>query len=61
MTDVSTPATLVRHTGNWQGSFEGWLPTPEWLVKSVPRTLPGLDGFWMVGSGWPQAAGCPAD
>ena len=24
MTDVATPATLVRYTGNWQGSIQGW-------------------------------------
>jgi len=60
MTDVSTPATLVRYTGNWQGSFEGWLPTPEWLVKTVPRTLPGLDGFWMVGQWVAPGGGLPS-
>ncbi len=60
MTDVSTPATLVRYTGNWQGSFEGWLPTPEWLVKSVPPTLPGLDGFWMVGQWVAPGRGLPS-
>lgn len=60
MTDVSTPATLLRFTGNWQGSFEGWLPTPEWLVKTVPRTLPGLDGFWMVGQWVAPGGGLPS-
>jgi phytoene dehydrogenase-like protein len=60
MTDVSTPATLVRYTGNWQGSFEGWLPTPEWLFKQVPRTLPGLDGFWMVGQWVAPGGGLPS-
>lgn len=28
--DVSTPATVIRHTGNWKGSYEGWLLTPAW-------------------------------
>jgi len=60
MTDVSTPATLVRYTGNWQGSFEGWLPTPEWLLKTVPRTLPGLDAFWMVGQWVAPGGGLPS-
>ena len=60
MTDVSTPATLVRYTGNWKGSFEGWLPTPEWLVKQVPRTLPGLDGFWMAGQWVAPGGGLPS-
>ena len=27
-TDVSTPATVIRYTSNWQGSMEGWLLTP---------------------------------
>ena len=27
--DVSTPATVIRQTGNWKGSMEGWLLTPE--------------------------------
>jgi phytoene dehydrogenase-like protein len=60
MTDVSTPATLVRYTGNWRGSFEGWLPTPDWLIKPVPRTLPGLDGFWMVGQWVAPGGGLPS-
>jgi len=60
MTDVSTPATLVRYTGNWRGSFEGWLPTPEWQMKDVPRTLPGLSGFWMVGQWVAPGGGLPS-
>jgi phytoene dehydrogenase-like protein len=28
MVDVATPLTFERYTGNWQGSFEGWLLTP---------------------------------
>jgi len=26
VTDVSTPASLIRFTNNWKGSFEGWHP-----------------------------------
>jgi hypothetical protein len=26
--DVSTPATVIRYTGNWNGGMEGWLLTP---------------------------------
>ena len=29
MTDVATPVTFERYTGNWKGSFEGWQITPE--------------------------------
>lgn len=60
MTDVSTPATLVRYTGNWRGSFEGWLPTPEWQLKEVPKTLPGLERFWMAGQWVAPGGGLPS-
>jgi phytoene dehydrogenase-like protein len=29
MYDVATPITWVRYTGNWRGSYEGWLPNPQ--------------------------------
>ena len=56
MVDVATPATTVRYTGNWRASFEGWLPTPGHLSKGLPRRLPGLDDFYMVGQ-WVQPGG----
>lgn len=56
MADVATPMTFERYTGNWQGSFEGWLPTPENVTKSLPKTLPGLANFYMVGQ-WVQPGG----
>ena len=56
MVDVATPATTVRHTGNWRASFEGFMPTPEYLMKGLPKRLPGLDDFYMVGQ-WVQPGG----
>ena len=56
MVDVATPATTVRYTGNWRASFEGWMPTPGYLMKGLPRRLPGLDDFYMVGQ-WVQPGG----
>jgi phytoene dehydrogenase-like protein len=56
MIDVATPVTFERYTGNWKGSFEGWLPTPQAMMKPIPKTLPGLDNFYMVGQ-WVQAGG----
>jgi phytoene dehydrogenase-like protein len=56
MTDVATPATTVRYTGNWRASFEGFMPTPGYLMKGLPRRLPGLDDFYMVGQ-WVQPGG----
>jgi phytoene dehydrogenase-like protein len=54
--DVATPATFVRYTGNWQGSYEGWLPTPRILGRRIPYTLPGLEDFYMAGH-WVVAGG----
>jgi phytoene dehydrogenase-like protein len=50
VTDVPTPMTYVRYTGNWQGSPDGWYITPENMMKQrMKRTLPGLDNLYMVG------------
>jgi phytoene dehydrogenase-like protein len=48
-TDVATPVTWERYTGNWRGSYEGWMPTKENFGKFFPRTLPGLESFYMIG------------
>jgi phytoene dehydrogenase-like protein len=56
VTDVATPTTFKRYTGNWQGSFEGWLPTPKTMMLRMSKTLPGLDSFYMVGQ-WIQPGG----
>ena len=54
--DIATPATFVRYTGNWQGSYEGWLPTPRVLGRRISYTLPGLKNFYMAGH-WVVAGG----
>lgn len=56
MADVATPLTFERYTGNYQGNFEGWLPTPSAMMKPISKTLPGLSNFFMVGQ-WVQAGG----
>lgn len=57
--DVATPLTFERYTGNWKGSFEGWLITPRnshVLMKPMAQTLPGLKGFYMCGQ-WVEPGG----
>jgi len=54
--DVSTPATVVRYTGNWRGSMEGWLMTPDTGFGMLPQTLPHLKRFVMAGQ-WVQPGG----
>lgn len=56
VTDVATPATFKRFTGNWQGTFEGWMPTTRNWRERIPKTLPGLGNFWMGGQ-WTQIGG----
>ncbi len=56
VTDVSTPATVIRYTNNWKGSLEGWIPTPETGLKSMKKILPGLDNFYMIGQ-WVEPGG----
>lgn len=60
VTDVSTPATVIRYTGNWQGSMEGWLMTPATGFKMLRNTLPGLRQFLMVGQWIMPGGGLPS-
>ena len=56
--DVATPLTIERYTGAWRGA-EAWFPPSNRLavmIKGLSRTLPGLEGFYMVGQ-WAGAAG----
>ena len=57
--DVSTPATVVRYTGNWKGSIEGFLPTPETGFQRPRLKLPGLDRFLMAGQWVVPGGGLP--
>jgi phytoene dehydrogenase-like protein len=57
MSDMATPATVFRYTGNWNGSTQGWLPGKNLLAPSpVGFTLPGLKNFYNS-SHWNQPGG----
>jgi phytoene dehydrogenase-like protein len=59
MVDVATPLTFEHYTGNWQGSYEGWLITPQNAadkIKPKRQTLPGLQNFKMCGQ-WTEPGG----
>jgi phytoene dehydrogenase-like protein len=60
MWDVSTPVTFYRFTGNWQGSYEGFLITPENMMLQMKKTLPGLGNFYMAGQWVQPGGGLPA-
>jgi phytoene dehydrogenase-like protein len=56
MVDVATPLTFERYTGNWRGSFEGWLITTKSMFMRMRKQLPGLKNFYMIGQ-WAQPGG----
>ncbi|HLP59855.1 MAG TPA: NAD(P)/FAD-dependent oxidoreductase, partial [Candidatus Deferrimicrobium sp.] len=58
--DVATPATVLRYTGNWRGSMEGWLMTPTTGIRTLPAVLPGLKDFYMVGQWISPGGGLPS-
>jgi phytoene desaturase len=49
MIDVATPYTSWMYTLNDKGSPMGWMMTRNTLTELIPRTLPGLDNFYMAG------------
>lgn len=62
--DVATPMTYERYTGNWRASFEGWLLTTKSIPlmmrsHSIPKTLPGLGRFHMIGQWTVVGGGLP--
>lgn len=59
MTDVATPFTTWRYTRNHRGAYMGWLPTPQQMMSTLPRTLPGLDRFVMAGQWVMPGGGVP--
>jgi phytoene dehydrogenase-like protein len=60
MVDVSTPHSVIRYTGNWKGSFEGFAPTKATLSARLPKTLEGLSRFAMIGQWTAPGGGLPS-
>jgi phytoene dehydrogenase-like protein len=60
VTDVSTPASVMRYTGNWKAAQEGWLFEPGDGFKPLPNTLPGLRRFMMIGQWVMPGGGLPS-
>jgi phytoene dehydrogenase-like protein len=58
--DVATPATIIRYTNNWKGSFEGFLPARKSMSgRMIDRTIPSLKNFYMVGQWTNPGGGLP--
>jgi phytoene dehydrogenase-like protein len=58
MTDVATPHTFARYTGNWKGTYMTWMLSGDFQRKHryVPKTVPGLSGFYLA-SMWTNPPG----
>jgi phytoene dehydrogenase-like protein len=58
VTDVLSPMTYVRFTGNYRGSYMTWVMTPDLMRRHrmVKKSLPGLRNFWLSGM-WVQPPG----
>jgi phytoene dehydrogenase-like protein len=60
MSDVATPVTWERYTGNWRGSYEGWMFDSDFsIMSSMRKTLPGLENFYMAGQWVNPGGGIP--
>lgn len=55
MIDIATPLTFWRNARTWRGAFEGWLPSSN-VFTHVPKTLPGLERFYLAGQ-WVEPGG----
>jgi phytoene dehydrogenase-like protein len=64
MVDVATPVAFHRYTSNWKGSIEGWHINTKTIQMTfgggMPKTLPGLDCFYMAGQWVEPGGGVPA-
>ena len=57
--DVATPVTYERYTGNWKGSYMGWMYPVKKKIKFMKRILPGLKDFYMAGQWVFMGGGVP--
>jgi phytoene dehydrogenase-like protein len=58
-TDTATPITYKNWTGNHNGSYEGWLPTPDAVKLKLPTHFKGLSHFYMAGHWVTPGGGMP--
>ena len=49
MTDVATPLTFERYTGNWQGAYMTWILDMDSMreMRDIPRQVPDLEDFYL--------------
>ncbi len=60
MTDVATPVTWWRYTGNYKGSIQGWEINPKNFGTQIPKKLPNLRYFYMASQWTILGGGVPS-
>lgn len=58
-TDLATPLTYEAWTGNYKGSYEGWLPTPEASKVRMKTHFNELANFYLAGHWTAPGGGMP--
>lgn len=56
VTDVSTPATYIRYSDVYKGSWEGFAPIPSSLKVNIRKTVDGVRGLRLAGQ-WTTPGG----
>lgn len=57
--EVVTPLSFEKWTGNWKGSYQGWLWTKGASLTSLDNTLPGLGNLYLAGQWLSPGGGLP--
>jgi phytoene dehydrogenase-like protein len=54
--DIATPATFIRYSNIFKGSYQGWAPTPSFIGKTLPKKIDQIKNLFITGQ-WVWAAG----
>lgn len=54
--DVATPATYLRYTNVYKGSWEGFAPTPSALKANIKKSVDGVKDLYLAGQ-WTTPGG----
>jgi phytoene dehydrogenase-like protein len=57
--DIATPVTFENWTGNHNGSYKGWLPTPKSIKTKISNHFPKIHNFLMAGHWVATGGGLP--
>jgi phytoene desaturase len=57
--DVATPSTYYRLNHLHQGSYEGFLPSPDALKTTIDKQVPGIDNLYLAGQWVTPGGGIP--